>query len=333
MPRLRLAAAFCAAAALADEVTVKEEAKELASVWNPAKCSATLFGGELDDPRFWHVTFPVGAYNLKEFERKGARNDQTTSIRVKGPGCEATVFGGDLDDRDWQHTFKEGEYNLLDQQWVRQGVVTKGPEGISALRVQSPDQCSVTVYGGALDEKKHWAIHLKDGEYTKGKFEEMGVKPSEVASLRVFGYGCVAQVWASELDDPAFWCQSFPEGEYDRGEFWRKGGVEEVVSAMRIHHAPAIDNSRCVATGEEILASRRRRESVNSLFSYFMWSCGFALVGMFVCKKMNNPNWSPMDLEHELDIGRSSGDGLVASVGGALGMRTVQRPDDGYWLG
>eukprot|EP00929_Paragymnodinium_shiwhaense_P016684 TRINITY_DN125269_c0_g1_i1.p1 TRINITY_DN125269_c0_g1~~TRINITY_DN125269_c0_g1_i1.p1 ORF type:complete len:336 (-),score=50.08 TRINITY_DN125269_c0_g1_i1:233-1240(-) len=317
---------------LTGEISIAEEAKELATVWNPSRCSATLFGGDIDDPRYWHVKFPPGDYSMKNFERRGAKNDQTSSIRVRGDGCEATVFGGDLDDmKSWQYTFKEGEYNFDEHIWQQRGIVDND---VSSIRVQSPDHCSATVFGGNLDETDTWAVTFKEGEYSKADFLKLGAKPESFNALRVFGYGCVAQTWAEDLDDPEFWCDSFPEGEYAKPTFWRRGGKEEVVSAIRIRHAADVDNARCATSGEEVLAQRRRRSAAHSFVFYIMMFCAATLVSLFAWRKMTNPHWSPMHLEHELSIGHGPNDGLVASVTGAMGMRpAVQRPDDGYWLG
>eukprot|EP00929_Paragymnodinium_shiwhaense_P120040 TRINITY_DN91944_c0_g1_i1.p1 TRINITY_DN91944_c0_g1~~TRINITY_DN91944_c0_g1_i1.p1 ORF type:complete len:342 (-),score=68.20 TRINITY_DN91944_c0_g1_i1:321-1346(-) len=320
------------------EAQGSKETKELATVWNPSKCSATLFGGELDDPRYWHATFRPGDYSMRDLERHGARNDQTSAIRVKGAGCEVTVFGGELDDlKSWQYTFTEGEYNFDDRFWQKTGVVNNDMNNdISSIRVLSPDRCAVTLGGGKLDQTDAWAVTFKDGAYKKADFKAKGAK-SKVTSVRVFGEGCAVQLWADELDDAKYFCETFPEGEYDRGILWRTHGYEEYINSLRVTHAADMDDRMgCRATGQELLEKRVREGqagAAHTFFFYVLCFCGASLVGLFACKRINDPQWSPMDLEHELNIGRSANDGIVASMSGAFGLRNVQRPDDGYWLG
>ena len=74
-----------------------------------AHCEAILYG---DTPKgtatfSWKASFTDGTFSTFHFVKK-ARDNEASSIEVRGKGCLVTIFGGDLS--GWSATFTEGVY-------------------------------------------------------------------------------------------------------------------------------------------------------------------------------------------------------------------------------
>jgi len=74
------------------------------------KCRAELY--QHGNFKGWRADFPEGSYDINAFRKAGARNDDASSIKVKGgKNCCAVVYEhGSFN--GWAAEFREGDHNM-----------------------------------------------------------------------------------------------------------------------------------------------------------------------------------------------------------------------------
>ncbi len=73
-------------------------------------CVAVVF--QHADFSGWNAVFGVGGHDMTNFETKGGKNDDASSLKVRGLDCKVTLHEN-ADYSGWEAgPFEEGDYNL-----------------------------------------------------------------------------------------------------------------------------------------------------------------------------------------------------------------------------